>query len=249
MVASRRKKIPTSLRLKKAAPALLLLALLGYLGAANLISGNDNDAIAQQAEAYVAEDAQLSAGNTLDLDSAFSSVQQWVPIPNPSSVELESILSSNDRNENPTAPFTYDGPSVGAISVITEPPPEPGEVGSTAPESEPQTLIPTYGWVNAFSEDTVLNGVPIPTGSIVAAYDPDGVLIGRATVTTPGEYGAMPLYMDDPSTLVDEGAIPGDLITFKINGLTTVVLGPTQPVWTENGGILIANLASGEVPS
>ena len=91
--------------------------------------------------------------------------------------------------------------------------------------------------------------MPIQSGSIVTAYDPDGVLIGRATVTTPGEYGAMPLYMDDPSSQVDEGATPGDLLTFKINGLLTVVLGPNEPVWTENGGILVLNLASGEAPN
>ena len=249
MTTTRRNKRPTSYRLKKTVPALLLLGLLGYLGVTNvLISDSGRGAIVQQAEAYVIEDGLLATGNALESNNAFSSVQKWVPIPNPDSVELENIISSSDQAGNPKTPLISEGSGVGAISVMTEPPPEPGATGRAAPESEPQTLIPTYGWVNAFSTDSVLNGVPIPAGSIVAAYDPDGVLIGRTTVTVPGEYGAMPLYMDDPSTRVDEGAAPGDLITFKINGLTTVVLGPNEPVWTENGGVLVLNLASGEAP-
>ena len=110
-------------------------------------------------------------------------------------------------------------------------------------------LIPTYSWVNAFSTETEFNGEPIVVGSIITAYDPTGVLIGRTTVTSVGEYGAMAIYMDDPSTLIDEGAVEGDVLTFKINGLTAVVLGPNNPVWTENGGILVLNLAGGNMSS
>ena len=106
MATTRRKKIPASLRLKKAAPALLFLALLGYLGATNLFGGNDSGAIVQQAEAYVIEQAQFTADNTLELNSAFSSVQQWVPSPNPETVELEGIVSSTDQGRNPKTQFT-----------------------------------------------------------------------------------------------------------------------------------------------
>ncbi len=246
---TRRNKPPTSLRLKKAAPALLLLGLLGYLGAANLFTGNsDSGAIVQQAEALVVEAEQLTADDILESGNTFSSLQHWDPIPNPISVEPENIAFSFDQDDDPTTPLTVGKAVAGSISVITEPPPETDEIGSAAPDSEPLTLIPTYGWVNAFSAESVLSGVPVPVGSIVTAYDPDGVLIGRTAVKIAGEYGAMPLYMDDPSTQIDEGAVPGDLITFKINGLTTVVLGPNEPVWTENGGVLVLNLASGELP-
>ena len=249
MTTTRRIKPSRLLRFKKAAPALLLTGLLAYLGVANfLIGGGDSSAIVEQAEALVVEDAQVALDATLEPDSAFSSLQQWDPIPNPSSIEPESVSSSSGQDSNPATPSVVDETVAGSISVITEPPPTPGGTGSAAPESEPKTMIPTYGWVNAFSGDTVLNGVPVPVGSIVTAYDPDGVLIGRAAVTTPGEYGAMPLYMDDPSTQIDEGATPGDLITFEINGLATVVLGPNEPVWTQNGGILVLNLASGDLP-
>ena len=249
MTTPRRKKPPTSLRLKKAAPALLLLGLLGYLGVTNfLIGGGDSGAIVQEADALIVGTAQHAANPTREPGNAFSSAQHWDPIPNPASVNLESISSSSGLDGNPITPFTGSESVAGSISVITEPPPDRGKTGSAAPESEPRTLNPTYGWVNAFSEASVLNGVPVPVGSIVTAYDPDGVLIGRAAVISPGEYGAMPLYMDDPSTMVDEGATSGDLITFKINGLTIVVLGPSEPVWTKNGGILVLNLASGEAP-
>ena len=247
MTTTFRNKRPTPFSLKAVAPVLLLLGLLGYLGVTNFIVDN-GDAIVQKAEALVVEAAQLGSTEGTEADNPFSALQQSDPIPIPASVEPEIISSSTDQAGGPDT-LPVDGPVAGSISVITEPPSELKETGRAAPVSEPLTLIPTYAWVNVFGTDSVLNGVPVPVGSIVTAYDPDGVLIGRATVTTPGEYGAMPLYMDDPTTQVDEGATPGDLLTFKINGLLTVVLGPNEPVWTENGGILVLNLASGEAPN
>ena len=76
MTTTRRNKRPTSYRLKKAVPALLLLGLLGYLGVTNvIISDSARGAIVQQAEAYVIEDGLLATGNALESNNAFSSVQ------------------------------------------------------------------------------------------------------------------------------------------------------------------------------
>ena len=114
----------------------------------------------------------------------------------------------------------------------------PGSVAAT------EFLRPTFAWINAFGLSSIFNGRPLAAGDIVTAYDPEGNLIGRATVTTEGSYGLMALYMDDPSTAVDEGAEPGDLVNFKINGVTAAVIGPQAPVWTDNGAVLQLNLTA-----
>jgi hypothetical protein len=105
-------------------------------------------------------------------------------------------------------------------------------------------LRPTAAWVNVFGESSTLNGEPLQPGDIVTAFDPDGMLIGRAVVEYEGRYGLMAMYMDDPATSVDEGAESGDVITFKVNGIPAVALGPHAPVWTDNGAIIICNVAA-----
>lgn len=105
-------------------------------------------------------------------------------------------------------------------------------------------LRPTAAWVNVFGESSTLNGEPIQPGDIVTAFDPDGTLIGRTVVEHEGRYGLMALYMDDPATSVDEGAVSGDLISFEVNGIQAVAQGPHEPVWTDNGAILISNIAA-----
>jgi len=86
-----------------------------------------------------------------------------------------------------------------------------------------------------FYGNATLDGAPIPVGAVVTAYDPDGVLCGEFPVTTVGQYGFIPVYGDDPATTdVDEGAVAGDTISFRINGYdATVVSGTTT--WTDKG--------------
>jgi hypothetical protein len=97
-------------------------------------------------------------------------------------------------------------------------------------------VIPTNQWVNFHSANTTFLGQPVSVGAYIAAYDPDGVQCGEFTVTTEGKYGYLPCYGDDETTPdVDEGADPGDVITFTINDLPAVALGPDDPIWTKNG--------------
>jgi len=103
-------------------------------------------------------------------------------------------------------------------------------------------IIPTNEWVNFYSATTTLDGAPVPCGAIIDAYDPDGVHCGTFTVVTPGQYGFMPVYRDDPTTDIDEGASPGDTISFTINGLPAKALGPDANIWTSNGDVLEVNL-------
>ena len=108
------------------------------------------------------------------------------------------------------------------------------------------SLIPTYNWVNVYSLASWLGEEPVPVGAVIEALDPQGTIIGAATVQHPGRYGLMRLYMDDPTTAADEGALPGDKITFKINGAPATVNGPDSPVWTANGDLLSIDLVAGE---
>ena len=99
-------------------------------------------------------------------------------------------------------------------------------------------VIPTNEWVN-FNGSVIFNGQPAPIGSVVDAYDPDGINCGSFIVgsiaDTVGIYGFMPVYRDDDTSVaVDHGADPGDLISFKVNGRdATITAG--DPTWTSNG--------------
>ena len=70
-----------------------------------------------------------------------------------------------------------------------------------------------------YDSTTTFNGNPVPVGSIIEAFDPDGVPCGKDTVLYAGYYGFMPVLGNDPSTGgIDEGAMEGDSIHFTLNG-------------------------------
>jgi hypothetical protein len=111
-------------------------------------------------------------------------------------------------------------------------------------------VIPTDEWITFYSRNTIFQGGPVPAGAVVEAYDPDSVLCGSFTVTTEGEYGFLFVYRDDTLTVeMDEGALPGDTITFKINGFPVKILGPDTSAWTENGDIFEIDLADNLSPT
>ncbi len=92
---------------------------------------------------------------------------------------------------------------------------------------------PTYEWINVYCDEPLLNWNPLRPGAVIEAFDPDGVLCGRDSVRADGAYGFMPIYRDDPYSEIDEGAEPGDTITFRVNGQE--VRTGTPVVWTSNG--------------
>lgn len=95
-------------------------------------------------------------------------------------------------------------------------------------------VTPTYEWINIYCYEPEFNGVPLSGGDVIKAYDPDGVLCGMGEVLESGEYGFIPIYRDDEFTLaIDEGAEPGDLISFTIND--EEVLTDPEVIWTSNG--------------
>ncbi|MFQ5772585.1 MAG: hypothetical protein ACE5HX_18760, partial [bacterium] len=104
-------------------------------------------------------------------------------------------------------------------------------------------VIPTNEWVNFFGLNSLFQGVPLPVGTVVDAYDPQDAQCGTFTVTNEGQYGFMSVYRDDILTpSIDEGAEPGDAIRFVINGIDANTLGPDAVNWTENGAVLHVEL-------
>jgi len=99
-------------------------------------------------------------------------------------------------------------------------------------------------WVNFFSSNTTFLGQPVQVGAVVVAFDPDGVQCGEFTVDVEGQYGFLACYRDDDTTPEDDGADPGDVISFTINGLPAVAVGPDDPIWTSNGDLLEVNLGA-----
>lgn len=68
-------------------------------------------------------------------------------------------------------------------------------------------------------------------------------MCGSFTVTTQGQYGFLLVYRDDFTTPdIDEGAEPGDTITFYINDHIALTKGPDAPVWTLSGDIIELDL-------
>ncbi len=94
-------------------------------------------------------------------------------------------------------------------------------------------ITPTDMWVNFYCEFNTLGGEPFPVGTVIDAYDPDGVHCGSFTVRELGAYGFMPVYRDDPWTALDEGAEEGDVIRIYVNGIEAYP--HAVPRWTGNG--------------
>lgn len=79
-------------------------------------------------------------------------------------------------------------------------------------------VTPSYQWMDLYSGHSTMAGVPLPVGSYVAVFDPQGTQCGEKTLTTPGIITILPCYGDDSNTPTDEGAVEGDLLTFYVDG-------------------------------
>jgi len=84
-------------------------------------------------------------------------------------------------------------------------------------------ILTTPYWLNQAGEVTI-NGMPAPIGTVIDAFDPDGVNCGRDTSRIVGIFGYMSVYGDDNNTPgVDEGCLPGDLVTFRVMGVPATI--------------------------
>jgi hypothetical protein len=103
---------------------------------------------------------------------------------------------------------------------------------------------PTSEWTSFIGDNCTINGVPIPIGAEITAFDPQGVLCGRFITTTIGQYGALDVYGDDAySPSLDEGCLMGDHVVFKINGVEATKLGPDDDLWRGKGPFKKENLS------
>jgi PKD repeat protein len=99
-----------------------------------------------------------------------------------------------------------------------------------------EEVVPTDEWVNFYCHNNLYMGEPMPIGSVIDAYDPDGVHCGTFTVDDAGAYGFLTVYHDDPYTAgIDEGAEAGDIIRLYVNGIEAFPM--VTPIWTGNGGV------------
>lgn len=106
-------------------------------------------------------------------------------------------------------------------------------------------VIPTNEWISFYSSNSTLNGEPLKVGDVIRAYDPVGVLCGEFIVHTEGYFGFLNVYRDDFTTPnIDEGAEPGDTITFAINNNKTITDGPSNSVWSSFGDVKELDLVS-----
>jgi len=136
-----------------------------------------------------------------------------------------------------------EAPPSGATSTPTP----TGTVSGTAtptPTATGTAIYPTNQWVSFYGLNSTLNAAPFPLGTYVEAYDPDGVRCGEFTTVLTGTYGLMAVYADDPLTPEDEGALPGDTITFTVDGIVATPMGPDSPVWTIMGDVLHVELSA-----
>ena len=97
----------------------------------------------------------------------------------------------------------------------------------------PGTMVPPS---NIFADFVSLasrlpDGTLLPTGTVVQAYDPSGVMCGEVVIgDVPGQF-LVAVYGDDPETTEDEGAEVGDIIRFTVDGQDVVSTLPKDPVW------------------
>ncbi len=141
-----------------------------------------------------------------------------------------------------TAPATLIYPSGNNAGVIAT---------ASLPPNAPQSaagINPTNQWVNFYGFEVLVDGKPAPIGTTISVYDPDGVKIGEMQIRRAGTYGVLSAYADDPLTPEDEGALPGDRLTFYINGQPALAVGPDQPIWTAPGERHQVNLWIGAAP-
>ena len=74
-----------------------------------------------------------------------------------------------------------------------------------------------------------LNGQPAPAGTRVEALTPRGDVAGCFVVDTPGQYGFMPLYGEDPTAAPPiPGFRQGEAIRLRVNGMAVTA---TELTW------------------
>jgi hypothetical protein len=132
---------------------------------------------------------------------------------------------------NGQAAFTTAGLAVGLHTITAAYEGDPVFYPSTATLTQE-----VRAWIDLQGTASYL-GQPAPVGAHIAVFDPQGAQCGEFIVTEAGSYGVMRCYGDNPNTPQDEGPVPGEVLSLKIDGApaqTEVVSidGVSQPAET-----------------
>lgn len=109
--------------------------------------------------------------------------------------------------------------------------PQPNQVGNSTLE-------------HVFYGSATYMGQPVPVGFMIFAYDPDGVRCGQADIKTAGQYNGIMVHGDDPLTPRDEGAVEGDLISFRVSNILAGT--SVTPAWNSTVLLTQMDLAADE---
>jgi len=86
------------------------------------------------------------------------------------------------------------------------------------------------------------NSNQLSIGDIITIYDPDNILCGQFEVTEAGQYGVIHIYGDDlTSPEIDEGPVPGDVLTIYLNDIEISPKNIDKLIWTRNRDLIQVN--------
>ncbi len=114
---------------------------------------------------------------------------------------------------------------------------EPADDQRGIVQADSGSVVPTNKWVNFYGLENTVGGQLLQVGLVITACDPQEVRCGEFEVKEAGRYGVMAVYGDDPFTDADEGAVFGDRIEFRVNGVQAVASGPDEATWTAMGDL------------
>ena len=161
----------------------------------------------------------------LDVPAAVRRARELAGLPTPTPT----------RPPLPTATFTPTPRPLPSATPTRSPTPIAPSTATPSPTPVPPSacagLVGTGRWAIFWSHASTLDRSPLSPGTVVEAFDPQGVRCGCAVASAPGEYGPLLVYGDDPATPQDEGAAPGDLLRFRVQGLPARARGPDAPRW------------------
>jgi hypothetical protein len=102
-----------------------------------------------------------------------------------------------------------------------------------AAENTP-AIMPTTEWISVWGDSVEWAGDPVDSGIVITAMDEDSIVCGTFSVTESGRFGLLAVYRDDPYTLEDEGADPGEIVRLYFNDVPH----SKYFTWTENGDVI-----------
>ncbi len=99
-------------------------------------------------------------------------------------------------------------------------------------------IVPTPDWMNFWTDSAFVDNIPVKIGDIVDVYDQAGKHCGNSIVSQAGLVSLFPIYGDDTTSIADEGARTGELLTFAINGCPVAGRGSIAARWNGSGSPL-----------